>query len=385
VPAPSDEPRAMTKISDEDRVRDALAGRSALTDDEPPGYGWVRRWPIWSGWVTQLVLGVYAVALAAEILGGPAIFAPSSNPDNTFDTHWLTTLPADRIAPSGLVLACIGLIVLEAQRRRVRTARGVLAAVALGLAGYLSLVLPGSSSLDVVPGLNLLNLRRFGWPTAHLTLLCYAGLALAASTAAYLRATRDACLYCGRRPERDIARGLARQRLGIAVTVLAAIAPCGYAVSRLLWAAGIPVGTTEAFLERINAANPADVTVTLEIIMATMALSGGFLTVGLLRPWSRIWPRWIPWLAGHPVPHAFPVAAGTIFGVGLTGLGTMVWPGLLRFASGETVYFDGTTVPMTWISQIPALSLGIWGPLVLLATAAFHQRTRARCRRCGRA
>jgi hypothetical protein len=167
----------------------------------------------------------------------------------------------------------------------------------------------------------------------------------------------------------------------------ALVAPCGYAITRLSWAAGVPIGTSRAFLDQINAANPGDGTALLEITMATMAVSGGILCFGLTRKWSQIWPRWFPNIGGRAVPHALPVTLGLICGVGLASWGLTLLPGLLNFisaeVSGRIVYFTGTDVPTNWISHLPALCLMIWGPLVIAATLAFHFRTAGPCRRCG--
>ena len=342
------------------------------------------RWPSWTTTAAQAVMAGYAVALSLDLAGGPTVLGPSTNPDNLFRQHWLADRAPDAVAWGGLALAGVGLLVLQAQRRRARRARTAVTVVGYALAGFLALALPGNLSLDTVPGLNLLNLKRFAWPTFHLTVLCYTGLAVAASTLAHARATAGACPHCGRRSGPAGDTHPRWRRAGVAVTVVAALAPCGYASSRLLWAAGIPVGTTEEFLERINANNPGNGTVVLELTMATMALAGALLTLGLLRPWGRVWPRWVPGRGGRAVPHALPVTAGTLAGVGLTGLGMFLWPMLLRFAGGETVYFPETTIATTWLSHVPGLSLAMWGPLVLVATAAFHHRTRGACGRCGR-
>lgn len=312
------------------------------------------------------------------------MLAPSDNVDNLFGEHWLASYEPDRVAWSGLILTCVCLLVLEIQRRRTRRARVFFAVNGFALAAFLVLVLPGNFSLDVVPGINLLNAKRYAWPTFHLTLLCYTGLALGASTLAYVRETAEACPHCGRQSCELATTHPRRRRAGVVVTIVAALAPCGYAVNRLLWAAGIPVGTTKDFLEQINAANGGDNTIILELILASMAMSGGLLTFGLVRPWSRTWPRPWPRIGGSPVPHALPVTAGLLAGVGLTGLGTSLWPPLVRFARGETVMFGDTAVPTTWVSHIPGLSLAVWGPLVLVATAAFHLRTRSSCVHCGR-
>lgn len=343
---------------------------------------WVRGWPHWVPVAVAVVLAGYAVAGVVGLLGGPYVFAPAANPDNLFHDHWLSGLAPPVVLRFMLVLALVGFVAVLLQRRDVRWLRSALIVVSGMVAAFTSLVLPGPLALDAIPVLNLLNLKRLDWPTVHLVLLTYTGLALAASTLAYARRTRGACVHCGRRPGFDGRSRRQWARVGLAASVAAFVTPLGYAVVRVCWAAGIPVGTTQEFLAQINSANPGHVTVILELTMAGMATGGGLLCLGLTRPWSEVWPRWVPSAAGRPVPHWLPIVLGTICGVGLTGNATMLLPGLVRAASGTAMYYPDTAVPMAWVSHLPAVSLLLWGPLVLFSVLAFHYRTRGRCQVC---
>ncbi|MBB5787227.1 hypothetical protein [Jiangella mangrovi] len=342
------------------------------------------QWPRWSATFVLVVVAGYVLAALAWTVGAPYAFARPSNPESTFDQHWLADLPPDVVQTATIVGGSILALAVTLMRMRLGGAlRPVLLTLGWVSALFLSLVLPGPQSLDAIPVLNLLNVKRLSWVTVHLVLLAYAGMALAAATTAYARATRGACVSCGRsdRP------GWNRDRwakLGLITALAAFVAPLGYAVVRILWAFGIPVGTTEAFLDRLAAANPGHATTYMELALAAMAMGGGLLCFGLTRPWSQVWPRSVLGLAGRPVPHWFPIAMATVCGVGLSGIGTLLIPGLIRFAAGEPGYYAGTDVPMTWVSHIPAMSLVLWGPLVLLSAVAFHFRTRRPCRRCGR-
>lgn len=332
----------------------------------------------------MVVMAGYGVLGVVGLSGGPYVFAPPTNPDNTFDAHWLARLPARDVELATVAIAGIAMVVLWLQVRRVRLGRPILIATGAVLAAFAALILPGPLSLDSIPVLNLLNLKRLDWPTVHLVLLAYTGVAMAASTLAYARATRDACVHCGRRQGHASWPRRRWARIGLVASIAAFVAPFGYATSRLLWAAGIPVGTTAEFLARINAANPGRGTLLLELTLAAMAMGGGLLCFGLTRRWSEVWPRWVPGFAGRPVPHWFPVGMATVCGVGLAGYGAMLVPGLVRFATGAVVYFPGTTIETVWVSQIPALSLALWSPLILVSAVAFHYRTRGRCTVCHR-
>ncbi|MFG3642532.1 hypothetical protein ACGF3C_19950 [Micromonospora sp. NPDC047762] len=346
---------------------------------------WWAGWPRWSGTFAAVVLTAYGLASVGWFAGGPYVFARPANPDNTFPDHWLADLPPALV--EGVTLGfCVMLVAaLLLMRRRVAgRVRPVLLGVGWLAAAFLVLVLPGTQALDAIPGLNLLNLKRLDWPTVHLVLLAYTGYALAAATLAYGRATRGGCENCGR----DGGAEWSRQRwavVGQVASIAALLAPLGYAIVRLCWAAGIPVGTTEEFLDTINEANPGNGTMLLELTLAGMALGGGVLCFGLTRPWSQVWPGWVVGLAGRPVPHWFPVAMATVCGAALFGFCTLLVPDLVRFAAGEPVYYTGTTVRTNWLSHLPAVSLLLWGALVLVSAAAYHYGTRERCAHCGSA
>ncbi|MFC4335991.1 hypothetical protein [Salininema proteolyticum] len=345
---------------------------------------WATQWPQWTGSVAVTVLSSYAIFAALWYFGGPYAFALPGNPENNFDQHWLAGLNPDTVQSATLLGGAVVITALLMMRLGLGgPLRPVLIAVGASSAAFLALVLSGPMSLDTIPVLNLLNLKRLDWVTVHIVVLTYVGLALGAATLAYARSSRQACIHCGRgsRP------GWSRRRwsrIGTAAALAAALAPLGYAVSRICWALGIPLGTTKEHLELLNSNNPGNGTVYLELTLASLALCGGLLCFGLARPWSETWPRWVIGLAGKPVPHWLPIGSAVACGVGLTGYGAALSPALLTAVSGETVYYAGTDSALTWVSYLPVVSLTVWGPLVLLAAAAFHYRTRGRCSRCGR-
>jgi hypothetical protein len=104
----------------------------------------------------------------------------------------------------------------------------------------------------------------------------------------------------------------------------------------------------------------------------------------------RAWPRWSGVVAASGLAVYFlgtlwwfPIGLATVCGAGLFGYCTLFLPDLARFFSGRPVYFPGTSLPATWLSQLPEISLLVWSVSVLLATVAFHFRTRTRCLYCG--
>ena len=64
--------------------------------------------------------------------------------------------------------------------------------------------------------------------------------------------------------------------------------------------------------------------------LATLAIGGGTVTLGLIRPWGEIWPRWVPFLAGRRVPVALGLAPEPAEPPAYTGWATWapgwLWP-----------------------------------------------------------
>lgn len=105
-------------------------------------------------------------------------------------------------------------------------------------------------------------------------------------------------------PERRLFGRLSDLRLRRASVALVAVAvtvPVGYAVTRLAWALGIPLGVTRKFLAEIGPI------VYNGLGLALMALGGAVLTIGLLRPWGEVFPRWLPVIGRRRVPIALAV------------------------------------------------------------------------------
>lgn len=105
-------------------------------------------------------------------------------------------------------------------------------------------------------------------------------------------------------PERSLFGRLSDLRLrraSVALVAVAAAVPAGYALTRLAWALGIPLGVTSEFLTEIRPI------VYNGLGLALMALVGVVLTVGLLRPWGEVFPRRLPVIGGRRVPIGFAV------------------------------------------------------------------------------
>jgi hypothetical protein len=131
----------------------------------------------------------------------------------------------------------------------------------------------------------------------------------------------------------------------ILLTILAAIGPLPYALARLTWLTPWPLfGPTGAEL-----ATMPEIRIT-GLIIGSGAAAAIILTLGLILPWGRTFPQWMPRLGGRPVP----VAAAAV--PGLTAAG------VLTIAAVPTMLLSlevALLLPL-WFWG-PALGLAVWG------------------------
>jgi hypothetical protein len=98
------------------------------------------------------------------------------------------------------------------------------------------------------------------------------------------------------------------------------------------------------------------------------------LALGLIRPWGEVVPGWIPILGGRRVP---PLAAVIPAGLAAVLLTVVTVTG----AAGWSREFDVAGSPTgaaAWLMTAAYLPLLAWGPLLAVATFAYHRRRRSR-------
>ncbi|WP_232666201.1 hypothetical protein [Pseudonocardia sp. TRM90224] len=336
---------------------------------------WWGRWPVWTAYAAVGGSLAYAVAGTHWALGGGGFPFGAADLDAADNGDLLAGVTPQAAGPVITALGVAGALAGWAMLRRTRIARPLVLAVGIGLAVLLAVVLPESRAVKWMPPLGLLGfLRPPSGSTVQFLVLMLLGFVWAGAMLAYWRATRGACATCGRSGRPDDPRWA---RWGRIVTYVAIVAPFGYALVRVGWAMGVPIGVPPEFLERINAANPGNTTMILELALAGFATGGALLTVGLLRPWGTRFPRW---LGGRPVPVAFPVAfAGTV-AVSLTAFGLSMAPDVVRFFAGG-MHAMGYRMGLLW--ALPPVAILVWGLSLGAATWAYHRRRRTACKRCG--
>ncbi|GAA1143548.1 hypothetical protein F4556_005807 [Kitasatospora gansuensis] len=144
--------------------------------------------------------------------------------------------------------------------------------------------------------------------------------------------------------------------------------PCG--IWRLLLAAGQHAGyTDEGYLAAQGQLGPGWGAVYLIALSAVSELAA-LLTLGLVRPWGEVLPRWIPVLGGRAVPERAAVVSATVGVVLLTCLWT---PFLLWWSipHPDLTPLGHTLIGFVYLPQVA------WAPLLAAVTVSYHRRRRA--------
>ncbi|SFJ47153.1 hypothetical protein SAMN05216275_10987 [Streptosporangium canum] len=314
-----------------------------------------------------LIIAVWAVSyLPLSLLwavGGPAypFDAGRAGSGNTL----LDPLPA---AAGGAVLAVsalvAGVVAVLAVRGALNRAPAVVAiAVGVGLAvllpdvrimmtaGYLPVMLvaalAGQAEFSMIA-------TMLTWPSVNLLILMAAGVSL------MILGTRALIAGAGR--PGSAAGAL---RVGQYATAVAVAVPVVYAVTRFGWLLGVPVGISDQFLAHIAEITP------IGAGLSTLGLIGAVLTVGLVRPWGEIWPRWAPFLRGRPIPARLPAYSALAVSLPITSAGLMY---VRKKLTGEQVGPAGADNELgAWL---PEMLWPLWGAALAVAALAYLFRRR---------
>lgn len=318
-------------------------------------------------------------------LGGPGFpFGPEHDPGA--GTSLLGGLSREVGAPilAGVSAVAAGLGAVMARGSGTGAVRTGLLAFAMTLAAILAVVVPDYRVLAAVaytpvllagapfgwpPGVSIAD--AYPWPVVNQLILVGGGLLWACATVDYRRRTAGACRACGRmdRP----GPGWDLVRLGPVATAVAVAVPVVYAATRWAWALGIPLGVSDAFLRE----GQADGRWVAGAALGTVALVGAALTVGLVRPWGEVVPRWVPILGGRVVPIAAAVVPPLVASVLVASAGLT----LTRMAlAGGFGRIDADF----WGAIGPEILWPLWGLALAVAAVAYAYRRRGPCAVCGR-
>ena len=352
---------------------------------------WMAAWPRWVGWAALGWSLAYTMLGLFWWRGGAGFpFGEVHDPSG----QGVSLLENARAETTGPVLAVVGTGGAALALFLARSRRDRLAPVVLGwaVAGALAVVIPDYRPLlAVVRAPMLLIGAPFGWPAqvrlgqffalflpwpvVNQLLFIAGGLLWAGAVLAYRRRARGACGNCGRgRAAAGWTSPASAARWGRWAVAVAVAVPVGYAVTRWAWALDIPFGASREGLHREAADSPG---IWLAgALIATMAAGGALLTIGLVRPWGEVYPRWIPYLRGRPVRPRTAIVPATTVALLITSAGLMS----LRWLAVGRIQLH----PDTWGFFVPEFFWPVWGAALGLATLAYHLRRRGRCPHCGR-
>ena len=292
--------------------------------------------------------------------------------------------PVEIGGPVMIVAGTLGLAVALAMafRRGVdRRWSAVLVVFGATVAVALTLVIPDYTLLALVAFAPFLIVFAFTgvpggggvgdilyWHRTDLIILFVGGLVWAAATLTFHRERRGACVHCGRRHASDGDQPSQQTllRWGRAAVAVALVAPLPYEVTRIAWFLGFPLGISPDFLRMMQ-----DTTGMLSIGLglAVASIGGGVLTRGLVSRWGEVFPRWLGFVAGRPVPVALAVVPASIVSVILVPAGLMpLWTPAVR---------------ESWALWVPSLFWVLWAAALGTATFAYYLRRRGVCRYCG--
>jgi hypothetical protein len=355
-----------------------------------------------TGWPTSVG---YAAALWSATYGASGLYwaiGGAGFPFGTGHDPWahLSVLAAARppgTAPVIAALGAVGTVAGVAMARgwgRGRQAAAVLAqsallALAWTFAAGLTLVIPDARVLAVAGYAPLLVLgallgsdpgnrvdQVLAWPVVNQFVCVGGGFLWVATAVAYRRRTRGACAYCGRSDRRSAwTTPRAAARCGRWAVAVAAAVPPTYAVTRLSWAFGIPLGGDAAGLRTAQAVEGSRVLLA-PLALGCAALAGSLLTLGLIRPWGELFPRWLPVVGGRRVPPALAVVPAALVSALVLAAGI----GIARMWAVGRFVIEADS----WLGSLPMLLWPLWGVALAAATLAYHHRRRGPCAHCGR-
>ena len=351
-----------------------------------------RRWPGWVGYaagVWSLAYGLLGVYWTFEGAGFP--FGTENDPGAALSV--LGAARAETAAPVIAILGLVGAAVAGAMSRvwGRGVARAALLAFAWALAAGLALVVPDYRVLMAVayaplvvigapfgwpPGVSLLD--AFPGPVVNQFVCIGGGLLWAAAAVAYGRRSKGA-RGDGGRPEAGWTAPESAARWGRWAVAVAVIVPVLYALTRWAWALGIPLGISEELLREGQEIGLWWAGAGL----ATIAVGGALLTLGLVQEWGEVFPRWVPFLRGGRVPVLLAVVPASLVSVLVTAAGLM-FVRLTLTGQLAAVLGEGVLTADNWAALGPELLWPVWGVALGAATLAYYHRRCGRCEHRGR-
>ena len=293
----------------------------------PARGGWARGWQHWTphaavAWsLLYAALGLY---WAVSRRGFPYDPDPASGTMGPLIGRFGPAVAWIVVMMAGIPAAALGAAMLRGVRSG--TLRLLLVTAGALLAGVLLLLMTGLNLLvlfgyipyvvfGLFTGAEIAQRYLKGlmqWTVVHQLLCLIGGFLWLAATVFYYRRSGDACLHCGRRDGPEGWQGPNRAaswgRIAVYVSM---VAPVFYALTRVAWALGFPLGMS---VEQLRRGQEHGVWIS-GLFLATFGLVGVVLTLGLVQRWGEVFPRWMIGLAGRRVPIALAVVPASLVSV----------------------------------------------------------------------
>lgn len=172
--------------------------------------------------------------------------------------------------------------------------------------------------------------------------------------------------------DRPLLAGLGPTALSRVMTgsvIVAVACPLLYAVTRIAWFIGIPVGLDPEFFDRVQPilANG--------LVLGLLAVGGVVLTLGLTRPWGEVFWRWLPFVGGQAVPVAFVRRFAYSVALLVTAGGMFFIRAKL---AGQSLGMAPEGAEEQWGAWLPEMVWPLWGLALALAAVAYAERRRRR-------
>lgn len=152
----------------------------------------------------------------------------------------------------------------------------------------------------------------------------------------------------------SVARWVLRHRT--AITVVAACCALPYAFARATWLTPWPLLAPDH-----QTLVDAPMAVLTGLSLGAAMLAGGLLTLGLIMPWGRTFPRWMAVLGGRAVPVALAVVPASVVAALFTAGGVDMFLSVLDGSIG-----GGGLVRILELTLV--FPFWLWGPMLALAT-----------------
>lgn len=181
------------------------------------------------------------------------------------------------------------------------------------------------------------------------------------------------CRKTGRKAKKaSIISPSSAARWGKWAVYIAILAALPWAVIRLSWFAGYPLGVSQELWRELNASvNGADPGF-IKYLFGSLPILGSLLTLGLIQRWGEVVPRWVPFMGGKDVPPALAIVPGGLVAV------ILIMAGIRMYGFFIPELIQGRFDAANWAVSTPIFFFLPWGLSLGLATLAYYYRRQDR-------